>query len=53
VAQVIAGVKRCRMVKDIFRNTMAKFDDLVMAMACGLHNFRVTFRKSNEVTKIT
>lgn len=53
VEHVIAGVKRCRIVKDIFRNTMEHFDDLVMEIACGLHNFRVTFRKSNEVTKIT
>ena len=55
VAQVIAGVKRCRMVKDIWSkyDAMANFDDLVMAIACGWHNFRVTFRKSNEVTKIT
>ena len=52
VEHVIAGIKRCRIVKDIFRNTMEQFDDLVMEIACGLHNFRVTFRKPNEVTKI-
>jgi hypothetical protein len=33
--------------------TMEQFDDLVMEIAYGLHNFRVTFRKPNEVTKIT
>lgn len=53
VEHVIAGIKRCRIVKDIFRNTMEQFDDLVMEIACGLHNFRVKFRKPNEVTKIT
>jgi hypothetical protein len=44
VEQVIAGVKRCRIVRDIFRNTTAHFDDLVMEIACGLHNFRATLR---------
>jgi len=40
----IAGVKRCRIVHDVFRNTTAYFDDLVMEMACGLHNFRAMLR---------
>jgi len=44
VEHVIAGVKRCRIVHDIFRNTKAQFDDLVMEIACGLHNFRATLR---------
>ena len=44
VEHVIAGVKRCRIVHAIFRNTKAQFDDLVMEMACGLHNFRATVR---------
>jgi hypothetical protein len=26
------------------RNTKDKFDDLVMAIACGLHNFRTECR---------
>ena len=38
VEHVICGVKRCRIVKDVFRNTKDKFDDLVMEIACGLHN---------------
>jgi len=41
---VICGVKRCRIVKDVFRNTKGKFDDLVMEIACGLHNFRTAYR---------
>lgn len=45
VEHVIAGVKRCRIVKDIFRNTSTGFDDLVMELACGLHNFRADHRK--------
>lgn len=40
VEHVIAGVKRCRIVKDVFRNTTLGYDDLVMELACGLHNFR-------------
>ena len=44
VEHVIAGVKRCRIVHDILRNTTAHFDDLVMEIACGLHNLRVSCR---------
>lgn len=41
---VISGVKRLRIVKDVFRNTKKGFGDLVMEIACGLHNLRVTLR---------
>jgi len=41
---VISGVKRCRIVKDVFRNTKEGFDDLIMEIACGLHNFRTECR---------
>ena len=44
VEHVIAGVKRCRIVKDRFRNTKPRFADLVMLVACGLHNLRATVR---------
>lgn len=44
IEHVLSGVKRCRIVKDILRNTKSKFDDLVMAIACGLHNFRTDCR---------
>ena len=44
VEHVICGVKRSRIVKDIFRNTKNGFDDLVMEIACGLHNFRTAYR---------
>lgn len=44
VENVIAGIKRCRILKDVFRNTKAHFADLVMELACGLHNFRVERR---------
>ena len=44
VGHVISGVKRCRIVKDVFRNTKKGFCDLVMDIACGLHNFRTECR---------
>jgi hypothetical protein len=40
IEHVISGVKRCRIVKDIFRNTKADYDDMVIEIACALHNFR-------------
>jgi hypothetical protein len=44
VEHIISGVKQCRIVKDIFRNTKAFFADQVMEIACGLHNFRTILR---------
>ena len=44
VENVIAGVKRCRIVKDVLRLTKAGMSDLVMEIACGLHNLRVRCR---------
>ena len=44
VEHAISGVKRSRIVKDVFRNTKDNFSDLVMVIACGLHNLRVQQR---------
>ena len=44
VENVIAGVKRCRIVKDVLRLTTEGVADLVMEIACGLHNLRVNCR---------
>lgn len=44
VEHVIAGVKRVHIVHDVFRNTKINYDDLVMVIACGLHNLRTTYR---------
>jgi len=44
IEHVICGVKRCRIVKDVFRNTRDRFADIVMEIACGLHNFRTAYR---------
>ena len=42
VEHAIGGVKRCRIVKDRFRCHKMHFEDTVMLIACGLHNFRIT-----------
>jgi hypothetical protein len=36
----IAGVKICRITKDVFRNLADGLSDLAMWVATGLHNFR-------------
>jgi hypothetical protein len=41
---VISGIKRCRILKDVFRNIRAGFSDLAILIACGLHNFRTQCR---------
>jgi hypothetical protein len=49
---VIAGIKRCRIVKDVFRNTRSDFEDMVMEIACALHNFRQKLRSKAECVNI-
>jgi hypothetical protein len=44
VENVLAGVKRCRIVTDVLRLTTEGSSDLVMEMACGLHNLRTSCR---------
>jgi hypothetical protein len=44
VEHAIAGIKRSRTVKDTLRNTKDDFSDLVMEIACSLHNLRVDRR---------
>ena len=44
VENVIAGVTRCRIVQEVFRLTTEGIADLVMEIACGLHNLRVSCR---------
>lgn len=46
VEHAIGGAKRCRIVKDRFRCHKFGFDDLVMELACGLHNLRITLNYS-------
>ncbi len=45
VEHALSGTKRSRIVKDVLRNTKDQFSDLVMVIACGLHNLRVRYRK--------
>lgn len=44
VEHVIAGIKRCRIIKDVFRLTKKGLSDVVMEIACALHNLRVSNR---------
>jgi len=44
VEHAIGGVKRYRIVKERFRCRKFEFDDLVMLIACGLHNFRISLK---------
>ena len=48
VEHVITGVKRCRIVKEQLRLTKDGVSDMVMEIACGLHNLRVTCRQPQE-----
>lgn len=44
VEHVIAGIKRCRIVKETLRLTKDGISDMVMEIACGLHNLRINQR---------
>lgn len=44
VEHVIGGVKRLHIVKDVYRNKKENYEDMVMEIACGLHNLRTQFR---------
>ena len=46
VEHAIGGVKRCRIVKERLRCTKFGFDDTVMLIACGLHNFRISLKNN-------
>jgi hypothetical protein len=41
IEHIICSVKRCRIVKDTIRLWKDTARDMVMAVCCGLHNFRV------------
>ena len=44
VEHAVAGIKRCRIVADTFRNWRRGLVDEVMLAACGLHNLRESCR---------
>lgn len=45
VEHAIAGIKICRITKDVFRNLAEGLSDLAMRIATGLHNFRRARRR--------
>ncbi len=47
IEHTMASVKRCRIVKDQIRYWQDQIRDLVMAIACGLHNLRLRHRPWN------
>ena len=47
VEHVIAGIKRLRILSDVFRNTKDGVEDIMMEIGCGLHNFRIALRGSS------
>lgn len=42
VENALAGVKRLRIVTDVFRNKKENFDDQVMLVSCGLWNYHLS-----------
>ena len=46
VEHAIGGVKKYRIVKERLRCYKFGFDDLVMLIACGLHNYRISLKTS-------
>lgn len=44
VEHVIGGIKRLHIVKDVYRNKKENYEELIMGIACGLHNLRTQFR---------
>lgn len=41
IEHIICSIKRCRIIKDTIRLTKDTVRDMVMAICCGLHNFRL------------
>lgn len=46
VEHAICKAKRCRIVKDRLLCHKTGFDDLIMEISCGLHNFRIILKNS-------
>jgi len=44
VEHAIGGIKRLRIVSDVFRNRKAGFDDQAMLISCGLWNYHLAMR---------
>ncbi|MDY3267235.1 MAG: transposase family protein [Phocaeicola sp.] len=46
VEHAIGRMKKCRIVKERFRCHKFGFEDMVILIACGLHNFRISHKMS-------
>jgi len=49
VENAICGVKRSRSVSDTYRGIKEGFEDILINVACGLHNTRVAYRYSTII----
>ena len=47
VEHAIGGMKKCRIVKERFRCHKFGFEDMVILIACGLHNFGISHKMSH------
>lgn len=47
VEHAIGGMKKCRIVKERFRCHKFGFEDMVILIACGLHNIRISHKMSH------
>jgi hypothetical protein len=50
IEHTMCSVKRCRIIKDKLRYWQDAIRDMVMEIACGLHNFRLQYRPWNYDT---
>lgn len=50
VEHAIEGIKRMRILKDVFRLSRPGISNLVMLICCGLHNLRIACRGSQHAT---
>jgi hypothetical protein len=50
IEHTMSSVKRCRIVKDRMRYWQDRIRDVVMVIACGLHNLRLRHRPWNYGT---
>ena len=49
VEHASGGIKRSRLVSDLYRNRKEGFEDTAMWVACGLHNFRSDMRTPLQI----
>ncbi len=52
VEHAIGGMKKCRIVKERFRCHKFGFEDMVILIACGLHNFRISHKIHESYNKL-